>query len=195
MSYAVERPDPKGWRCSCLKRHCLLVSRQIHRYFRTAKSPFAHVHQANYQVIAAKGRLETIKAGNRQDNKKKNEEEDEWNGVGGSWGPEGGPGRIVIGVTCIRRGPLMTIKRWGRCMSLRKVRPYLQYCSRIKPRRVTVYSEAEAHTQRSLIMCRRNGNFPALLTNFLLKRLCVSRVCDRTKQYSSSTSRKRLIIA
>ena len=79
---------------------------------------------ANDQMIAAKGRLETIEAGNRRDDKKKNQAENERNGVGFSRGAEGGPGRIVIGVTCIRRGPQMTIKRWGRCMSSPKVHSY-----------------------------------------------------------------------
>ena len=65
------------------------MSRQIHRYFINEKSPFARVHQPNEQVIAAKGRLETIKARNRQGNKKKNKRKDEWNGVGVSGGPKG----------------------------------------------------------------------------------------------------------
>ena len=181
MSCAVKRPDPKGWRCSCLKRHCLLVSRRIHRYCIHPDSPFAGVRLPYNRKIVAKGRLETLEAENRQDNKKKNLREDEWNGVGGPWGPEGGPGRIVIGVTCIRRGPQMTITRRGRCMSLRKVHPtFPQYYSRDKLRRATACSEGEAHTQRPLTMCRRNGNLLAPLTNVLAKRSCFSCICNGT---------------
>ena len=61
---------------------------------------------------------------------------------GGCSGPEGGPGRIVIGVMCIRRGPQMTITRRGRCMSLPKVNPsFPQSYSRDKLRHAIVYSE------------------------------------------------------
>ena len=194
MSYAVKRPDPKGCCCSCLKRHCLLVSRRIHRYCIQLNSPFAGVRLPYDRKIAAKGRLKTLEAENRQDNKKKNLGKDEWKGEGGPRGPEGGPGRIVIGVTCIRRGPQMTITRRGRCMSLRKVHPpFPQYYFRDKLRRATVYSEGEAHSQRSLTMCRRNGNLLAPLTDVLAKRSCVSCICNR-RQYSSSTIRKRFII-
>ena len=77
VSYAVERPDPKGWRCSCLKRHRLFVSRRIHRYCIELKSPSALMHLPNDRIIAAKDRLETLEAGNRQGHKKKNEGEDE----------------------------------------------------------------------------------------------------------------------
>ena len=71
MSYAVERPDPKGWRCSGLKRHCLLVSRRILEYCIQLNSPFAGVRLPYDRKIAAKGRLKTLKAENRQDKKKK----------------------------------------------------------------------------------------------------------------------------
>ena len=58
-------------------------------------------------IYAAKDRLETLAVENRKDTEKKKEKKkrrDEWNGVGVSRGSEGGPARIVIGVTCIRRG-------------------------------------------------------------------------------------------
>ena len=53
------------------------MSRRIHRYCIELKSPSALMHLPNDRIIAAKDRLETLEAGNRQDNKKKNEGEDE----------------------------------------------------------------------------------------------------------------------
>lgn len=89
--------------------------------------------------------------------------------------------------------------RWGRCRSLRTVHsglPTILFALHISflRRRAAVYSEAEAPTQRSLIMCRPNGNVLLLLTNVRVEWSSVSRICNRTRQYSSSTIHKRLVL-
>ena len=82
VSGAFERPDPKGWRCSCLKKYRFLVSRRRHSHRVDAKGPFAGAQLPTDCITTAKSRLQTLEAENRKGNKKKSQLEDERNDVG-----------------------------------------------------------------------------------------------------------------
>lgn len=98
-----------------LEKYRFHVSRRIHRYCRDAIRGCAStngLHQCGKEPTS------NTRRENRKEKKKKNEVKNELNSVGVPWGPEGGPGRIVIGVDVHTAGTEMTIKRWGRCRSL-----------------------------------------------------------------------------